>query len=100
MKSPEDYDEERRRIIHQLSVLTWGLTAGAVFFAILGGALLAWIFTGAGLPFLRTWLIVSLLLLAVPLAVHLAPIPWRRSEAGDAYEDAYEDEDEDEDETE
>jgi hypothetical protein len=87
MKSPEDYDEERRRIIHQLSVLTWGLTAGALFFGILGGALLAWIFTGAGLPFLRTWLIASLLLLAVPLAVHLAPKPWRRDEADDAAED-------------
>lgn len=80
MKTPEEYDEERRRIIRQISVLTWGLTAGAIFFAILGGALLAWIFTGAGLPFLRTWLIVSLLLLAVPLAVHLAPKPWKKDD--------------------
>lgn len=77
-KTPEDYDRERRRIIRQISFLTWGLTGGAIFFAILGGALLAWIFTGAGLPFLRTWLIVSLLLLAIPLAVHLAPKPWKR----------------------
>lgn len=80
MKTPEEYDEERRRIIRQISVLTWGLTAGAVFFAILGGALLAWIFTGAGLPFLRTWLIASILLLAVPLAVHLAPKPWKKKD--------------------
>jgi hypothetical protein len=80
MKSPEDYDEERRRIIRQISVLTWGLTAGAVFFAILGGALLALLTTGAGLPFLRTWLIVSLLLLAIPLAVHLAPRPRRKTD--------------------
>lgn len=78
MKSPEDYDAERRRIIRQLSVLTWGLTVGAIFFAVLGGALLAWIFTGAGLPFLRTWLIVSLLLLAVPLTLHVAPKPWKQ----------------------
>lgn len=81
-RTPEDYDEERRRIIHQISVLTCGLTAGAVFFAVLGGALLAWIFTGAGLPFFRTWLIVSVLLLAVPAAVHLAPRPWRKDDAG------------------
>jgi hypothetical protein len=80
MKSPEDYDEERRRIIRQISVLTWGLTAGAIFFAILGGLLLGWILTGAGLPFFRTWLIVSLLLLAIPLGVHLAPKPWRKDE--------------------
>jgi hypothetical protein len=91
MKSPEDYDEERRRIIHQISVLTWGLGAGAVFFAVLGGALLAWIFTGAGLPFLRTWLIVSLLLLAIPLAVHLAPLPWRKDRLEDPDEDEGED---------
>jgi hypothetical protein len=83
MKSPEDFDEERRRIIHQISVLTWGLTAGAVFFAVLGGALLAWILTGAGLPFVRTWLIVSVLLLAGPLAVHLAPRPWKKQDDGD-----------------
>jgi membrane protein implicated in regulation of membrane protease activity len=83
MKTPEDYDEERRRIIRQLSVLTWSLVAGALFFAILGGALLAWIFTGAGLPFLRTWLIVSLLLLLVPLAVHVAPWPRRKDESED-----------------
>lgn len=78
MKTPEDYDRERRQIIRQLSVLTWGLVAGAVFFAVLGGALLAWIFTGAGLPFFRTWLIVSLLLLLVPLTVHVAPWPRRK----------------------
>lgn len=83
MKSPEEFDEERRRIIHQISVLTWGLTAGAVFFAVLGGALLAWILTGAGLPFLRTWLIVSVLLLAAPLAVHLAPKPWKKKDESD-----------------
>lgn len=78
MKTPEDYDAERRRIIRQLSVLTWGLTGGAIFFAVLGGLLLAWILTGAGLPFLRTWLIVSLLLLAIPLALHVAPKPWKK----------------------
>jgi membrane protein implicated in regulation of membrane protease activity len=83
MKTPEDYDKERRQIIRQLSVLTWSLVAGALFFAILGGALLAWIFTGAGLPFLRTWLIVSLLLLLVPLAVHVAPWPRRKDESED-----------------
>jgi uncharacterized membrane protein len=83
MKTPEDYDEERRRIIRQISVLTWGLTAGAIVLAVLGGALLAWILTGAGFAFLRTWLILSLLLLAIPLAVHLAPRPWRRDGADD-----------------
>lgn len=73
MKRPEDFDEERRRIVRQVGLITWGLAAAAVVLAVAGGALLAWIFTGAGFPFRRTWLIVSLLLLAIPAAVHLAP---------------------------
>jgi hypothetical protein len=83
MKRPEDFDADRKRIIRQISVVTWGLAAGALFFAVLGGALLAWILTGTGLPFLRTWIILSLLLLAVPLAIHVAPKPWTKKD-GDA----------------
>lgn len=75
MTSPEDFDRERRKIVRRISLLTWGLAAAAVLMAVLGGALLAWIFTGAGYPFLRTWLILTLLLLAVPAAVHLSPWP-------------------------
>lgn len=82
MTSPDDFDEERRRIVRKISLLTWGLGAAAVLMAVLGGALLAWIFTGAGLPFLRTWLILSLLLLAIPVAVHLSPWSPRRDGDG------------------
>ena len=82
MRAPEEFDEERRRILHRMSVITWALGAAAVFFAVVGGALLAWIFMGAGLPFLRTWLIVSLLLLLVPVLVHVSPWPRRRDEDG------------------
>jgi uncharacterized membrane protein len=80
MTTPEEYDEERRRILKRISLITWSLAAAAIFFAVVGGALIAWIFHGAGLPFVRTWVIVSVLLLAVPAAVHLAPRPWRRKE--------------------
>lgn len=73
MKRPEDFDRERRNIVRKITLITWGLAAGAVVMAIIGGALLAWIFTGAGFPFLRTWLIVSVLLLAIPAAIHLLP---------------------------
>jgi uncharacterized membrane protein len=78
MKRPEDFDEERRRIVRKVGLISWGLAAAAVALAVVGGALLAWIFTGAGYPFLRTWLIVSLLLLAIPAAVHLAPWPRKK----------------------
>lgn len=77
MTSPEDFDRERRRILRRMDLITWGLGAAAVLLAVAGGALLAWIFTGAGFPFLRTWLIASLLLLLVPVAVHVAPWPRR-----------------------
>jgi uncharacterized membrane protein len=83
MTSPDDFDAERRRIVRKISLLTWGLGAAAVLMAVLGGALLAWIFTGAGLPFLRTWVILSLLLLAIPAAVHLSP--WSPRRDGDGH---------------
>jgi hypothetical protein len=51
-----------------------------VVMAVIGGALLAWILIGAGYPFLRTWLIVSVLLLAIPAAVHLMPKPKKKDE--------------------
>mgnify|MGYP001048680419 CR=1 FL=1 len=78
MSGPEDLDQERRRIVRKVRLLTWGVAGLAVLLAIGGGALLAWFLTGAGFPFLRTWVILSLLLLAVPGLVHLwpGPRPW------------------------
>jgi uncharacterized membrane protein len=75
MMGPEDFDAERRRIIRQVGFLTWGVAVLAVILAVGGGAVLAWLLIGAGFPFLRTWLIVSLLLLGIPAAVHLWPGP-------------------------
>lgn len=78
MTTPEDFDAERRRIVRKVRLLTWGVAGLAVLLAVGGGALLAWLLIGAGFPFLRTWLIVSLLLLGIPAAVHLwpGPRPW------------------------
>lgn len=82
MSGPGDYDAERRKIIRKLAWLTWGARLLAVLLAVGGGALLAWMLTLAGLPFLRTWLNVSLLLLLVPIAVHLwpGPKPWKKDD--------------------
>jgi uncharacterized membrane protein len=80
MKSPEEFDRDRRRIVRKISLISWGLAVGAGVMAVIGGALLAWILIGAGFPFLRTWLIVSLLLLAIPAAVHLSPWPRKKDE--------------------
>lgn len=67
----EEFDRERKRILRRLALLTWGVWAAAAGLALAGGALIAWLFQIAGLPFLRTWLIVSVILLAVPAAIHL-----------------------------
>ncbi|MFO7892989.1 MAG: hypothetical protein R6U63_04580 [Longimicrobiales bacterium] len=82
MSGPEDFDAERRRIVRKLALLTWGARALAVLLAVGGGALLAWILTGAGFSFMRTWLNVSLLLILVPIAVHLwpGPKPWEKDD--------------------
>ncbi len=81
-RSPDDFDAERRRIVRKLEWLTWGARILAVLLAVGGGALLAWMLTLAGLPFFRTWLNVSLLLILVPLAVHLwpGPKPWEKDD--------------------
>lgn len=68
----EEFDRERKRILWRLRLLTWGLWGGAVAMAVGGGALVAWVLSLGGLPFLRTWLIVSVILLAVPVMIHLA----------------------------
>lgn len=71
MTGPEDLDRERRRIIRKIGLISWGLAAGALLLAVGGGALLAWLLTGAGLPFVRTWIIASVLLLVIPAAAQL-----------------------------
>ena len=67
--------EESKRLMRRLSLWTYGFVAAAILLAIIGGALVAWVLTGAGYPFLRTWLLLAVLLLAIPGLVHLAPWP-------------------------
>ncbi|HSH44304.1 MAG TPA: hypothetical protein VK966_00475, partial [Longimicrobiales bacterium] len=47
--------------------------------ALAGGALVTWILSMGGLPFQPTWLIVSVLLLAIPGVLHLV---FRRDQDG------------------
>lgn len=82
MTDLRDFDAERRRVLRKVSFLTWGLLGGAVVLAIGGGALVAWFFAAAGLPFLRTWVVVSVLLLGVPSLVHLLAARHRPRDGG------------------
>jgi hypothetical protein len=85
MGRPEDLDEERRRIVRRLTLLTWGARLLALLLAVGGGAILAWMLSLTGMPFMRTWLNASLLLILVPVGVHLwpGPKPWRKDEDGE-----------------
>ena len=76
----DEFDRERRRIIRRMGLLTWGLGAAAVLLAVGGGALIAWFFERMGYPFVRTWIVISLLLILVPVMVHLSPWPKRKED--------------------
>ncbi len=71
MTDPPNFNEERRRIIRRISLLTWGLWGAAVVMGVAGGALLAWFLSTAGLPFLRTWLVATVLLIGIPAALYV-----------------------------
>ena len=81
-RRPDDFDAERRRIVRRVAWMVWSARIAAVLLAIGGGALLAWILSLGGFPFLRTWLNVSLLLILAPIAVHLwpGPKPWEKKD--------------------
>ncbi|MEJ2186764.1 MAG: hypothetical protein P8Z36_12600 [Gemmatimonadota bacterium] len=70
-QSPDQHDEERRRILRQLTLWTWLYGGLAVVLAIGTGALVAWLFHHAGLPFRATWLVATAVIAGVPVLIHL-----------------------------
>ncbi|MEX0907801.1 MAG: hypothetical protein WD054_05680 [Gemmatimonadota bacterium] len=59
MTRPRDGEAEvRRQIMRRAAMYTAGFAAAAVAIAAVGAALIAWMLTGRGLPFGRTWLTV------------------------------------------
>lgn len=63
-----DHERERRRVIvRKARLLTAGFFVMAVVVAVAGGALVAWLLSLGGLPFLETWIVVTVLLLLVPV---------------------------------
>ena len=69
------HPETRRmmaRAIRRLSVFEYVLMGGAMVFALLGGAAVAWLLqTAAGVPFRISWFVSSLLLFVIPGAIVL-----------------------------
>lgn len=76
-----------RRAIKRLDILEWVILFAGVGLAMLGGAVVAWIFAGmAGWDFRTTWIGASIVLFVVPGAV--AVIKIRREERRDALRQA------------
>ena len=57
-RGPNDYDEQRRQILRRATAYTWGFLGAGVLVALGGSALVAWLLTRRGLPFVTTWLII------------------------------------------
>lgn len=57
-RRPEEFDRRRRELLRRATVYTWGFFSIAVTLAVGGSALVAWLLSRSGLPFLRTWLII------------------------------------------
>jgi hypothetical protein len=62
-----------RLILRKASLYAWGFFALAFATALGGAALVAWVLTRAGLPFLESWLVVS----GIVLLPSLLGIVWR-----------------------
>jgi NhaP-type Na+/H+ or K+/H+ antiporter len=85
--SPEQHDEERRRILRQLTLWTWLYGGLAVVLAIGVGALVAWLLHHAGLPFRATWLVATVVIAGVPVLIHLVQAFRRKHEGREPGDD-------------
>lgn len=59
MRPDDPGSEARRRIVKRATLYTAGFMGAALGIAVVGAAVVAWLLTFAGQPFLRTWLIAA-----------------------------------------
>jgi predicted PurR-regulated permease PerM len=81
---PRDLDrleEARRRIVRRAARYMYGFMAAAVVAAVGGAALIAWLFTGAGMPFVKTWAVLVVVILGIPVLGQVA-LHWRAKRRG------------------
>lgn len=82
MKGETDKLEEarvvRRRIVRRATYYTLGFIGLAIAIAAIGSAAVAWLVSRSGLPFLETWLILTLVVLIVPLVGMVGGAIWKR----------------------
>lgn len=58
--------EARRAILRRATLYTYGLLGAAILVGLIGSAFIAWILVAVGLPFLKTWLVLSAVTIGVP----------------------------------
>ena len=62
-----------RQIVRRATLYSLGFFAAALFIALAGAALVAWLFSRGGLPFFETWLVIT----AVIVLPGLAATAWK-----------------------
>jgi hypothetical protein len=64
MRQPLDPEARvRQRLVRRATLYAFGFIAAGVVLAVGGAALVAWLLTRAGQPFMRTWVIATILVL-------------------------------------
>ena len=59
MRGRDEHDSARRQIVRRATLYSVGFLAAGIIIAVGGAALVAWLLTRAGLPFMKTWLVVT-----------------------------------------
>jgi uncharacterized membrane protein len=71
VSGPRDHDAARReRILRRATIYVYGFLAAALIVAVGGAALVAMLFARQGFPFVKTWIVLSLVIL-VPSGIAL-----------------------------
>ena len=59
MSRRDDYADARRQIMRRATLYSIGFLVAGLVIAVVGAAFVAWLLSRVGLPFTRTWLIVT-----------------------------------------
>ena len=76
---PDGEARVRRDILRRAALYSYGMLALTLAVAVGGSALIAWFLSRGGLPFIPTWIVLTAVVLAPPLA-RMALVALRRKE--------------------
>jgi predicted PurR-regulated permease PerM len=75
---PDREDESRRRIVRRVSLYAYALVVATVVVSLVGAAIVAAILHLAGMPFLKTWIIIAVLVIVIPIVGLTVRERWRK----------------------